>query len=219
MRKLLMTAGAFVSVLWAAPVGAQSCLGQPSFSSGFVHINTVAEFPEGARAYAAAIGAGRPNELFGNVGGGIATYDGLDEKSTYGLLELGYQVPLGRAQLCPVAGLYLGSGPNDDEAGFKIATRGISAGAAAGLPVTLHRVLTLVPNAAVRYEYLSQNLELTGEESVTDTFNSGVLDIGLGLVFFDRVSIQPLMHFPFGGDDQSSSFALFASVSIGWRDR
>jgi hypothetical protein len=221
MRKLVTAAAIAASLLGTVELRAQTCLGLPTFASGFVHVNAVVELPDSATGYAVGIGAGRPNELFGNIGGGSISYEGLDGKSTFGFLELGYQKQLGRAQVCPIGGLYVGSGPNDDAAGFEVSTRGLSAGAALGLPVTVpfFRRLSVVPNAALRYEYLSQNISADGSDDLTDVFHSGVLDVGLGFVFFDRVSIQPLMHFPFGGDDQDPSFALFGSVSVGWRDR
>src|SRR5688572_16187481 len=82
---------------------AQTCLGLPSFESGSVHLNVSGEFPDSAKAYAFGIGAGKPNHLFANAGGGIVEYEGFAEKSKVGFLELGYQIPVADFQICPVA--------------------------------------------------------------------------------------------------------------------
>jgi len=152
------------------------------------------------------------------VAGGQVSYDGLDEKTTFGLAELGVQIPVGRAQLCPVAGGYFGAGPDDDAAGLKITSRAASAGAALGFPITLGP-LTVIPNTAIKYEYLSVEFDEEGVGPATETSNSGVLDLGLGLVLGDRIGLQPLLHIPFGGEDEEISFGVFFSASFGWRAR
>jgi hypothetical protein len=216
MRKIML---ACAVLFFAAPgVSAQACLGLPSFAGGSVHLNGAGEFPDSATAWAAGIGAGRPNSLFGNLGGGQASYEGIDEKSTFGFLELGYQLAIGGAQLCPIAGGYFGVGPDDELAGIKLTSRGASAGAALGLPIRAG-MLTFIPNAAVKYEYLSIKLDEENVGSSTEDSTSGIVDLGLALVFGDRFSLQPLYHIPFGADDVESNFGVFVAFSFGWRAR
>jgi len=216
MRTMMMVCA--VLLVAASRVSAQACLGLPSFTNGSVHLNAAGEFPDSATAWAVGIGAGRPDNLFGNLGVGQASYEGLDEKSTFGFLEIGFQLALGGAQLCPIAGGYFGAGPDDDLAGIKLTSRGASAGAALGLPIRAGMV-TFIPNAAVRYEYLSIKLEEENVGSSTESSNSGIVDLGLALVFGDRVSLQPLFHIPFGVDDAESNFGVFVALSFGWKAR
>ena len=75
----------------------------------------------------------------------------------------------------------------------------------------------MIPNAAVYYDYFTQKTEQSGIGSVTDTFNSTIVDLGLGLVFFDRLSLQPLVHIPISGDDEETTIGVFASFSFGWK--
>jgi len=208
-----------LTIMCASRVAAQTCLGLPSFANGSVHLNAAGEFPDSANAWALGIGAGRPNNLFANVGGGQVTFEGLDEKSSFGFLEFGVQIPVGRAEVCPIAGGTFGAGPDDADAGLKLTSRSASAGLALGVPVDAGS-LRVVPNVAVKYEYLSVKVEEVDFEPTTDTFTSGIVDLGLGLILRDRVSLQPLLHIPFGGDeDEEASFGLFASFSFGWRAR
>ncbi|MCI0436036.1 MAG: hypothetical protein L0271_20705 [Gemmatimonadetes bacterium] len=146
-------------------------------------------------------------------------FEGLDEKSTFGFLELGVQFPIGGAQLCPIAGGTFGAGPDDDEAGLKLTSRSASAGLALGVPIGSGSV-QVVPNVAVKYEYLSVEVEEVDFDPVTETFKSGLVDLGLGFLFRDRFSVQPIVHIPFGGEEEDeASFGVFASFSFGWRAR
>jgi hypothetical protein len=213
------------AVLFSPDAHAQACLGLPSFAGGSVHLNVAGEFPDSATAYAVGIGAGRQNSLFANLGGGQVSYEGLDEKSSFGFLEFGVQFPARRAQICPIAGGSFGVGPDDDTIGLKVTSSSASAGVAIGLPIAVS-ALTVIPNAAVKYEYLSVKCEVRdvgceeeGFGATRETFTSGLLDLGLGFVFRDRLSVQPLVHIPFGGTDEDATFGVFASVSFGWRAR
>ena len=208
------------AALSASAASAQACLGLPSFSSGSVHLNLASEFPDSARGYAAGIGAGRHNNLFANLGGGVITLDGFEERVTLGFLEFGYQIPVSRLQLCPIAGGYLSRGPNDDAAGIETTSYSAAGGLALGLPVQLS-ALTVIPNVSARFEYLSLKTVETDVGTFTDKFTSGLVDIGLALVFFDRISIQPLVHVPVyagaGEEKEKTSFGIFAAFSLPWR--
>jgi hypothetical protein len=204
-------------ILLPSAAHAQACLGLPSFTSGSVHLNLAAEFPEAAKAYAAGIGAGKPNSLFANLGVGQVTFDEIEEKSTYGFLEFGYQFPVSRAQVCPIAGGSFASGPDDEAAGIKVSSSAASGGLALGVPLGSD-AFQVIPNVAVKYTHLTQKVE-DEAGTTSESFDSGVVDLGLGFVFRDRLSIQPLFHIPFAGDDDETSFGFFASVSFGWRGR
>ena len=217
MRKLkLLSLLIVIGLAGVTRAQAQACLGLPSFASGSVHLNLAAEFPDSAKAYAVGIGAGRERGLFANLGGSQATLDGFEGKATSGFLEFGLQVPIARAQLCPIAGGSFGVGPDDDAAGLKVTSNGASAGIALGLPLG-GRSLRLIPNAALRYEYFKQKVEESGIGETNESFNSSIVDLGLGFVFGDRLSLQPLVHLPLSGDDDEVTFGVFASFSFGWK--
>ena len=202
----------------ASAAHAQACLGLPSFGNAAIHINLAGEFPDSATAYALGVGVGRDNHMFGNIGAGQITYEGLSEKSTFGFVELGYQVPLpARVQVCPIISGYIGAGPDDEEIQLTVRSRGAAAGVAAGVP--LHtRWLTFIPNIGVRYAVDELDIVEEGIGSLTDRFTGGTVDLGIGAVFNDRISIQPLLHIPFGSDAGDTSFGVFATVAFGRRD-
>jgi hypothetical protein len=219
MRSLSVAALFTVAMLHASVGAAQTCLGLPAFTAGSVHINVSAEFPDSASAYVIGVGAGRHNNLFGNLGGGQISYEGLEEKSTLAFLELGYQLPVGRLQICPIAGGYFGVGPDDDAIGLKVTSRSAAAGIALGAPVRLG-FLTLVPNAAFKYDYLSVKFDEVDVGTLTETYSGQTVDVALALLLGRRFSIQPIAHLPVGGDDGAeTSYGVFASFALGWRSR
>lgn len=216
MRKLKLVVLLFVAAsLRGSVAAAQACLGLPSFAAGAVNVNLAVEFPDSATGYALGIGAGRHNHLFANLGAGQISYDDLDERSTFGFLEFGYQIPLGPAQFCPIAGGALQAGPDDDLLDTKITARAASAGAALGLPLGV-RFLTLIPNAAVKYDWVSVKFDEGEFGSTSESSRGGMVDLGLGIVLGNRFSVQPLVHIPFGGDEDEISYGVFASVRLGW---
>ena len=205
-------------VVFTADLNAQVCLGLPPFGTASIHVNFAAEFPDSAAGYAVGVGGGRDDNAFANIGMGLITYEGLDDQSIYGFLEIGYQLRLSMLQICPVASGYLGSGPDDDEIGISTSSRGIGGGLAAGIKFG-SRTLSVIPNAAVRFALDEVEFEEDEiDESVTETFEGGSADVGLALVLFDRVSIQPIVHFPFGSEDTETTFGIFAAVRFPWID-
>jgi hypothetical protein len=210
-NRLLLLGLAFA--LRASVAQAQVCLGLPSFSRTTLHLNASGEFPDSATAYAAAIGLGKDASLFGNVGAGQVSYEGYDPKATLGFVELGWQVPVSRAQICPVAGGYYASGPNDDSFGLEIKTRGGSAGLALGVPLDLGG-FSLIPNVAVRYEYSSTEYVEDGYPPDTVTAHSGLVDLGLAVLLGGRLSVQPLYHIPFNSDDTEKTIGVFLAIAL-----
>jgi hypothetical protein len=212
--------------LAASSAAAQACVGLPSFDH-VLHLNVAGEFPEAAKAYAVGLGAGKANGPFGNVGVGQVTYDDFEEKSTLGFAEVGFQIPLSRVQICPLAGGSYAVGPNDDLIELEVSQWSATAGAAVGLPLDAGPA-QLIPNVALRYEHTSQDVKETGFDPATFTFKATVLDLGLALVLMDRISVQPLAHITLsssvdsvadqgggGADDEEDvSFGVFLSIGF-----
>ena len=202
--------------LLAIPVAAnaQSCLGLPSFANGMFRINGSLESADSSTAYAVGVGAGKSSSVFGNIGVGQVSYEGFDDKTNYGFIELGYQLPLSKAQICPVVGATYGTGPNDDINGIELTSQGISGGLAIGYTLAAGG-FQIVPNAAVRYSSGKSKLEADGLPSFEESFDGGLFDIGLGFIFANRFSIQPLVHIPFSSDDEEAYYGIFASIALG----
>jgi hypothetical protein len=201
-------------VVAAAPTAAsaQVCLGLPDFNDASVHLSAAAEFPDSARSYAAGLGAGVPNGVFLNLGGGVVTYQGEEEQARFAFGELGFGRAVGPIEVCPIAGGFFALGP--DLFDVKVTTRGGTAGLALGVPFALPLV-TVIPTAAVKYDYVSQKAEQEGAGATTVITQSGLVDVGLGLLVGGRFSIQPLAHFQFAAEENAEpSFGIFASVIL-----
>jgi hypothetical protein len=215
MRKVRQVLLAMVlTLLIATQASAQACLGMPSFEGRSVHLNAGGEFPDSARAYTIGLGAGKPNGLFANLGGGQVSYEGLDSSARLGFLEFGFEYPVLGIRFCPIAGGYFAIGPDDELARISVTSRGATAGLAAGYPFDAGP-LTLIPNASVKYDYLNQKVEEEGVGSATGTYQTSLLDLGLAFILYQRLSIQPLVHVPLSGEDTATSIGVFASVGFG----
>ena len=215
MRRLAL----FLVVATGLPtaVRAQACVGSVSFATVPARIGGGAIFGEDYTAYAASLIAGRESSVFGDVGVARIYADGFDDTEDQLFADVGYQRSLGqRAQLCPVIGAGIGSGP--DDGGFDVQSRFASAGLALGLTYRPAPSVRIIPNGTLRFQYAASDLtDPAGvEETFSDTF--GIGDIGLGLIFFgDRLAIQPRMQIPFGADDNSVSYGVSVSIGFGVR--
>jgi len=216
MRRLALLV--VIAITLPTAVRAQACLGSVSFATVPVRMGGGAVFGKDFTAYAASLIAGKENAAFGDVGVARIYADDYDDTEDRVFVELGYQRPVGqRAQVCPVVGVSLGTGP--DDGGYDVRSRFASAGIALGLTFRPAPSVKIIPNGSVRFEYASSDLTETAsgiEETYSD--NSGLGDFGLGLVFFnDRLAIQPRVQIPFAAEDNSVTYGLIVSIGFGFR--
>lgn len=196
---------------------AQTCLGMASFANGRVQVAPSVAFDDGATNYGASVGYGAPRSFYGAVGFSTTEFDGINASADNLNLAVGYQVPLrsGRAEVCPVASLGLGWGPNGVLApGVDISSRTIAAGAAFGIVVGGGSSVQLVPNASL----LLASTRLTaddGTDSVSDSEGYAALTLGTGLVFGSRYSLNPSVTMAFGLGDVDPTFGLALGIHFG----
>jgi hypothetical protein len=195
-------------------VRAQACLGSVSFARVPVRLGGGAIFGKDYTGYAASLIAGRENAAFGAVGVARTYIDDFDDTADDVFVEFGYQKPAGtHAQLCPVVGASMGTGPDDFG---KAKSRFASAGLALGLTFHPAPSTKIIPNGSLRLEYAASDVTDPTLGKLTYTDNSGVADVGLGLIFFnDRLALQPTMQLPFAADDNSVSYGLVISLGFG----
>jgi len=125
MRSLALLAAIVVTLPAAAR--AQACLGSVSFGTIPVRVGGGAVFGKDYTGYAVSLMAGKDNSLFGDIGVSRTYFDGYEDSGDDVFAELGWQRALGtRAQLCPVVGGSIGTGPDDD--GLEVKSRFASAG-------------------------------------------------------------------------------------------
>jgi hypothetical protein len=205
---------AVIAVTLPTSLRAQACLGSVSFATVPVRLGGGAIFGKDYTAYAASLVAGKDNGAFGDIGVSRTYIDGFDDTGDDVFAEFGLQRALGkRAQLCPVVGLAIGTGPDDD---VEVKSRFASAGLALGLTLRPASGVKIIPNGSVRFEYAASDVtdQTSGKQTFSD--NSGVADLGLGFIFFhDRLAIQPTVQFPFAADDNAVSYGIVFSVGFG----
>jgi hypothetical protein len=214
MRKLALLAVIAVTIPNAAR--AQACLGSVSFASVPVRLGGGAIFGKDYLAYAASLNAGKENAAFGAVGVSRIYFDDLDDTGDDVFAEFGYQRPVGtRAQLCPIVGVSVGTGPED---GGIENSRFASAGIALGITLRPAPSVKIIPNGSLRFEYAASEFEDPVEGKQTFTDNSGVADFGLGFIFFrDRLAIQPTVQLPFAADNNDVSYGVVFSIGFAVR--
>jgi hypothetical protein len=217
MRRII-TLSLVLPFYLAAQAAAQTCVGMPSFSSGQMQLAGGGQFADGANSFGGTFGYGTPKGLYGKAGIGSTSYDGLDGSSFDFGVGGGYQVPLHSsrmAELCPIASLNVGSGPNDIlGSGVDMSSRTIAFGASVGALVNRNPQLRILPNAS--FQFANSRVKLDdGTDSAADSQSYGLLSLGTGFVFNSRFSLNPSISIPVGLDGGDTSFGLIGAMNFG----
>ena len=213
MRRILLLSLA-LPLLLGSKAAAQACAGMPSFSSGPMQITAGGSFADGMSSFGGTFGYGMPTGLYGKAGVGTTSYDGLDGSSFDFGLGGGYQVPLHssrKAELCPIASLSFGSGPNDVLGpGADMSTRNIAFGAALGTQVGNSPQMQILPNAS--FQFANTRIEI---DNAAGSESYGLLTLGTGFVFNSRFSLNPSISLPVGSDVYDTSFGINGAINFG----
>jgi hypothetical protein len=217
MRRALLLSLA-LTLLLGTRAAAQTCVGMPSFSSGQMQIAAGGSFADGASSLGGTFGYGVPKGVYGKAGIGTTSYDGFDGSSFDLNLGGGYQVPLATsrmAELCPVASLSLGSGPDDIlGTGVDMSSRTFSFGAAVGALVGNSSQMQILPNASFQFANTRAEMD-DGTNSVSGSESYALLTLGTGFVFNSRYSLNPSISIPVGLDGSDASFGLAGAIHFG----
>ena len=218
MRRTLLLSLALPLTLLSTQAAAQTCVGMPSFASGHMQLAGGGTFADGTSSFGGTFGYGTPKGLYGKAGIGSTSYDGLDGSSFDLSLGGGYQIPLQAsrvAQLCPVANLSIGSGPNDIlGAGVDMSSRTFAFGAAVGALVGQSSKVNILPNASFQFANTRISMD-DGTTSAAGSESYALLTLGTGFVFNSRFSINPSINIPVGLDGGNTSFGLMGAMNFG----
>src|SRR5262249_15073955 len=119
------------------------------------------------------------------------------------------------AEVCPVANLSIGRGPNNvGGSGIDMSSRTFAAGASLGVLVNHAKTVQILPNAAFQFANTRSTVD-DGTNSVSGSESYGVLTLGTGFVFHSRFSINPSIDIPMGLSGASSSFVLNGAINFG----
>ncbi len=213
MRRILLLSLA-LPLLLGSKAAAQACTGMPSFASGPMQISAGGSFADGTSTFGGTFGYGQPAGLYGKAGIGTTSYDGIDGSSFDFGVAGGYQVPLQssrKAELCPIASLSFGSGPNDVlVSGADMSTRNLAFGAALGALVGNNPQMQILPNAS--FQFANTRVEIA---DVAGSESYGLLTLGTGFVFNSRFSLNPSISIPVGSDLYDTSFGINGAINFG----
>jgi len=217
MRRILLLSLA-LPLLLGSKAAAQACAGMPSFSSGPMQITAGGSFADGTSSFGGTFGYGMPTGLYGKAGIGSTSYDAFDGSSFDFGVGGGYQIPLHtsrRAELCPIASLSFGSGPNDViGSGVDMSSRNIAFGAAVGALVGHSSQMQILPNAS--FQFANTRLEIDdGTSSTAGSESYGLLTLGTGFVFNSRFSLNPSLSIPMGLDGSDVAFGVNGAINFG----
>jgi hypothetical protein len=220
MRRSLVVSLALLAIV-RSPAVAQTCQGLASFSAGPLQVVGNAQFPEGAKIWGGSFTYGMPSGLY--AGADLSTTSINDDGgSSLGIgAHAGYQMKLGRTgklNLCPVAQLALGMGPDDEAADINGSSTDAHFGLALGTEMGSTPRMRIIPTAGLGLQYRKEKIEDTspggGTLEGSETF--GVARLGVGLVFNQQISVRPTIDIPVGSDVfNDPTFGLSVGYNFG----
>src|SRR5918999_1705463 len=162
MRRSIVVSLALAAMV-NAPAVAQTCQGLASFNAGQLQVAGSAQFAEFSKTWGANVTYGMPSGIYGGAALSTESFDN-DGGSSLGIgAHAGYQMKLGQSgklNLCPVASLALGMGPDDDEAELNSSSTDAHFGLALGTEMGSTRQLRILPTAGLGLQYRKVKQEL-----------------------------------------------------------
>jgi hypothetical protein len=204
MRRSLVVSLALLAIV-RSPAVAQTCQGMASFSAGQLQVVGNAEFPEARNVWGGSITYGMPSGIYGGADLSTTSFDGLDQSSLGIGVHAGYQMKLGRTgkmNLCPVARLALGMGPDDEANDLNRGTTDIHFGFALGTEMGSTRQLRILPTAGLGLQHSKFKEEDTspGGSTFDASETYALARLGVGFVVNQAISIRPTIDIPVGSD-------------------
>jgi hypothetical protein len=204
MRRSLVVSLALLAIV-RSQAAAQSCQGLASFSAGQMQVAANAQFPEGGNVWAGSFSYGLPSGIYAGADLSTTSYDGLDASSMGFGAHAGYQMKLGRSgklNLCPVASLKLGMGPDDDAAQINSSSTDLNFGFALGTDMGSTPRMRIIPTAGLGLQYSKIKIEDNGPggSTIEGSETYGLARLGVGFVFNQQISVRPTVDIPVGSD-------------------
>jgi outer membrane autotransporter protein len=182
-----------------------------------------AQFPEGAKVWGASISYGLPSGIYGGADLSNTSIDN-DGGSSLGIgAHAGYQMKLGRTgklNLCPVANLALGMGPDDEDAELNSSQTHAHFGFALGTEMATSQQMRIIPTAGLGLQYSKFKEEIGGNGGGAGDFEAsetyGLARLGVGFVFNQQISVRPTIDIPVGSDlINDPTFGLSVGYNFG----
>jgi hypothetical protein len=211
MRRTFLAA-AFALGFLPAALSAQVCRGFPALAGNTTgHVGVGASFFDGGKGFGAQATFGGP--LFVQ---GFFNYFDFDN-TTLSLKTVGGGVGYEAAassqvSVCP--GVVVSYGFGLEALGIDITTLQVAPGIALGLTSDVSPTVSVTPfaEAALAYVRVMADAGPLGDASEDDW--AGLLDLGLGLGFNDRLTLRPSVTIPISEEDGNTLFNVQAAVAL-----
>jgi hypothetical protein len=220
MRRSLVVSLALLAIV-RSPVVAQTCQGLASFSAGQMQVVGNIALPEARTVFGGSFSYGTPSGIYAGADLSNTSIDN-DGGSSLGIgAHAGYQMKLGRTgklNLCPVASLALGMGPDDEAAQINSSSTDAHFGFALGTDMGRNPRMSIIPTAGLGLQYSKFKVEDTGPGGSTTEVSEtiGLARLGLGLVFNQQISIRPTIDIPLGSDlSNDPTFGVTVGYNFG----
>ena len=214
MRALRLALGALACTAFApAATYAQACAGGPSLgtvNSGNVGVG--ASFFDGGKEYTAGATFGR--SVFGSAHFSYADFDNTDLSLKTVSGGVGFEKATSSGvSVCPVVAVGYGFG--FEILGIDVTTVSVSPGVALGVVAEVSPTVSVVPfgQVALVYSRTKADAGPLGEEA--DSQTHGVIALGVGFVFNDKVSLGPAVLIPVAADGGDTTFGVNLAVGVG----
>jgi outer membrane autotransporter protein len=146
-----------------------------------------------------------PSGIYAGADISTTSFDGIDASSIGIGAHGGYQMKLGRTgklNLCPVASLALGMGPDDAALNINSSSTALNFGFALGTEMGASSQVRILPTAGLGLQYSKFKVEDTAPggstAEVSETY--GLARLGVGFVFNQQISVRPTVDIPVGSD-------------------
>ena len=220
MRRSLVVSLALLAIV-RSPAVAQTCQGLASFSAGQMQVVGNAQFPEGGKVWGGSFSYGMPSGLYAGADLSSLSIDN-DGGSSLGIgAHAGYQMKLGRTgklNLCPVASLALGMGPDDEANDLNGSSTDVHFGLALGTDMGSTPRMRIIPTAGLGVQHTKLKLEDTspGGSTFEGSETYGLARLGVGFVFNQQISVRPTIDIPVGSDViNDPTFGLSVGYNFG----
>lgn len=169
------------------------------------------QFGDGYTDVNGGIGFGKERGLFFGVGAGISSPRHGDSNLEV-LAHVGKELsePVGgKFELCPIVNLLLGF-PSESK------YQHLLAGIAGGYPVTMSSEnMGLILTGLFQLGFSHFSVSDCDLEACSGTDFVGVLGGGVGLIFNNRISLNPAILIGFGGGNSDVAFRAAVSIALG----